>query len=96
MAFDKNYLLLKCQSTANGPSTWTYRDTAAASAVRAAGYLAINSHMRLGDIVEFQQVDALPNMTSITATTVMVVVGINATTGYPDLSDGTAIAVTNT
>lgn len=95
MAFDKNYLICKNPNVPNGPSTWTYRDTVAPTAVRAAGYLAIEG-LRLGDIVEYQQVDALPTMTSITATQIMIVVAVSATTGYPDLSDGTAITLTNT
>lgn len=96
MAFDAKYLQLIVPNTGNGASIWSYRDTAAASSVRAAGYLAIRAGFKVGDLVVFNQVDNQATPTSVTAMTLMPVVAIAAATGYPDLGDGTAVTVTNT
>ena len=95
MAFDQKYLQCIVPNTGNGQAIWSYRDTAAASAVRAAGYLALNAGFKVGDLVIFNQVDNQTTPTSVTAMSLMIVLAV-ATTGYPDLSDGTAVSVTNT
>lgn len=96
MAFDAKYLACTVPGTGNFPAQWEYRDTAAASSVRAAGYIATRAGFRVGDRLTLTQVDNQETPTSITAVTQHIVVAVATATGYPDLSDGTTIAMTNT
>ena len=96
MAFDSKYLQCIVPNSGNGIQIWSYRDTAAASSVRAANYLALRAGFRVGDLIIFSQVDDQATPTSVTAMSLMIVMAVASSTGYPDLADGTAVSVTNT
>lgn len=74
------------------PRIWVYRSTDAMATVRAVNYFtdARAKQMQVGDIVYVHQMTGA----AITAVTISVVIAV-ASTGA-DLSDGTAITVTNT
>lgn len=71
---------------------WVYKSTDAATVVRVADYIsnADDLGMQVGDTVTVIDTDASP-----VAVTLMNVVSVTAG-GAADLSDGTAIAATNT
>ena len=75
---------------------WTYFTTDAITVVRVAGYItdAGDLGMKVGDLVYTFVVDDVDAPTSLTGASIMPVVSI--TSGAADLSDGTAISVTDT
>lgn len=95
MAFDAKYLMVIADAGGNGKRLWSYRDTAASTALDAAGYLALNCGMKIGDVVFYDQVDDQATPTSITASSMHVCMAVASATGYPDLSNATALTVTN-
>lgn len=95
MAFDAKYLICIGDAGGNGQRLWSYRDTAASTAIDAAGYLASRCGMQIGDLVFYTQVDDQATPTSVTAGGTHVCMAVSATTGYPDLSNVTAWTVTN-
>lgn len=94
MAYNSDALSLLTQTIAGGDNhfrLWVYKSTDAADAVDTAGYIsnATKKGMKVGDIVLVIDTDASP----ITAQWMQV----NAiTNGAADLSDGSAIATTDT
>lgn len=73
-----------------GVRIWQYVSTDAIATVRAAGYItnAKDLGMKVQDLVRV--ID-----TNTPTHTLCVVLSVNATTGVADLSDGTAVAQTN-
>jgi hypothetical protein len=98
MAWNATYLLLRDPNPGNGTQVWTYRDTVAPAAFDAAGYIPDGGKrgMRIGDRVEYTQVDNQDTPTSITAASIHIVMTVTAATGAVNLSDATAMTVTNT
>lgn len=104
MAYDKKYLLCIVPVTSNGASQWTYRDTVTPAAFAVASYLTDFAAMgaRIGDIIEYTQVDSQSTPTSVTARTRHVVSAASASAGTYSLSgsvvplDTTATALTLT
>jgi hypothetical protein len=91
MAYNQDNLSLLVQGRGTATCIWNYRSADAIATVRAAGYIsnAKAMGMRVQDVVLVQDT-ATPTMQWC------VVISVNATTGVADLSDGTAIAQTNT
>lgn len=71
---------------------WVYRGTDTPATVAVAGYFSDGAFrgMKVGDIVIVFNTSATPITMQI-----MTVASVNMTTGAVDLTDGTAIAVTN-
>lgn len=95
MAFDAKYLMVIADAGGNGQRIWTYRDTAAPTAIDAANYLALNCGMKIGDVVLYVQVDDQATPTSVTAAGWHICMAVASATGYPDLANTTALTVTN-
>lgn len=74
------------------PALWIMSGTEALATVDTAGYIsdARDLGIQKGDLLFYVKTDAAPISVQI-----YIVVGINATTGAADLSDGTAIVATN-
>jgi hypothetical protein len=89
MAYNQNNLSLLVQGRGTATSLWIYRSADAIATVRAAGYIsnATDMAMRVGDVV-------LVHDTATPTHQWCLVIAI--TSGAADLSDGTAIAQTNT
>ena len=90
MAYDKKYLLLPLPVTPNGASIWTYRDTVTPAAFSAASYLTDlpAEGARIGDIIEYTQVDNQETPTVVTARTRHVVTAVSRSAGTYSLSGG--------
>lgn len=97
MAWNAKYLHNLTGGPGDAMNIWSYRDTVAASAVRVDGYMADASQrgVRLGDVVNYQQVNDQDNPTAITAVTIHFVIAVNADHSV-DLTDGLAVTATNT
>ncbi|MDE2440028.1 MAG: hypothetical protein KGP14_03310 [Betaproteobacteria bacterium] len=89
---DDGMMVHSVPNMVNRPRVWTYSSTDAMSVVRAANYFsdAYNIGMKVGDMVYVLQTTS----GAVTAATIAVVMTV--TTTGADLSDGTAITVTNT
>ncbi len=75
------------------PAIWVYVTTDAMSTVRTAGYFPKDIGLNLGDIIEVQVVNQLPNKTSVTG---HYRTYINAAGAAVDVVDGVQITATDT
>lgn len=89
MAYNQNNLALKVQGRGTSSGWWEYRSADPIATVRAAGYIsnASDMGMRVRDIVL---------VTDTNVPTIQWCIVIAITAGAADLSDGSAIAETNT
>lgn len=94
MAFDGKYLICCGPASPQVQSDWKYRTTDALATVDTAAYFSVGYGLKLGDVIEVQVVDALPNPTSITATGKMIVRSVSATA--IDVADAVSIQGANT
>lgn len=83
-------------ASGGGANVWFYRSTDAAGTINTSGYFTGDSvdYLNVGDLIIQQQVDSATAPTSVTAGTLMWVLSNDGTT--VDVSDGTAIVVTDT
>lgn len=99
MAYTASELRLMVPNFAGGsgaPQIWSLQGTDAFSSVRAANFIsdALVRGMRKGDILIYTQWDSLTTKATMSGQTISSVLAV-ASTGA-DLSDGTAVTVTNT
>ena len=90
MAYSKSYLLLIVGSPSNGASRWAYRDTVTPAAFAVASYLTDFAALgaRIGDVIEYTQVDSQSTPTVVTARTVHTVSAVSLTAGTYSLVGG--------
>lgn len=104
MAYDKKYLMCAVPLTVNGAQLWVYRDTVTPAAFAVASYLTdfAAEGGRIGDIIEYTQVDSQETPTVVTARTRHVVAAVSRSAGTYSLYgsvvpvDTTATALTLT
>jgi len=79
-----------------GPQVWALSGTDAFSTARGANFIsdALSRGMRKGDLIYYYQWDSLATRATLSGLTLSAVLSV-ASTGA-DLSDGTAIVLTNT
>lgn len=99
MAYASNELRLLvggAMSNLSGPNIWSLDTADGLTTVDAAGYIsdATARGVRVGDVVIVRVWSSLATKSSLSAASVMAVASI--TSGAANLTDGTAISVTNT
>lgn len=89
-------LVANFTSNSGAPQIWSLQGTDAFTSVRAANFIsdALSRGMRKGDVLVYTQWDSLTTKATMQGQTISSVLTV-ASTGA-DLSDGTAIVVTNT
>ena len=66
MAWDKSYFILRDAATNLGNNTWVYRDTVTPAVFAGSGYIANGDlGVRLGDTIEYTQVDSQSAPTNV-------------------------------
>lgn len=90
MAYDKAYLLCVVPATSNASARWTYRDTVTPAAFAVASYLTdfAAEGGKIGDVIEYTQVDSQATPTLVTARTTHVVSALSRSAGTYSVTGG--------